>query len=251
MRGAHILPGCCSWVSPGAFVACRWGEAVRVGSGETQLPAPVMSTLRLVEVMSWLQATAGHSDLKLPKEVCRGQHEGFTAGKSVGLGARRQGGGSGRFWSGTGSACCRCLESLCSLPFPAIELLPSPSPASRPFLSHHPALSLSHHVILPGQDSLVVKALEAECLGSYLAPSLPAHLALGTQCCVPVLSFEVSSCFTLAEVTWLPTTGALGVSMQEVWSLPALPGLRSCHLLLTAPCTYQIKDHFLSQASCA
>lgn len=186
VRRARILPGRCSPVSPGAFVACRWGEAVRVGLGDTQLPAPIMSALSLVEVMSWLQATAGHSscsDQKPPEEACRGPHEGFIAGKSSGLRAHGQV-GLGCFWSGTGSGCCRCLESLCSLPFPAIELLPSPSLASRTFLSHRPALSLSHHVIL-GQDASWLRLWGLSAWALLSAPSLPARLALGTRCCAP------------------------------------------------------------------
>lgn len=67
----------------------------------------------------------------------------------------------------------------------------------------------------------MVKALGAECLGSSLGPVSARPPGFGHAVLCSVRSFEMSSCFTLAEVTWLPAASALAVSTQKVWSLPA------------------------------
>lgn len=73
-------------------------------------------------------------------------------------------------------------------------------------------------------------------MGSYLSliSDTRPHLKVGS--------------YVTALLNWHDLTVARGTSTQEMWFLPALLRLLwSCCLLLTAPCTYQVKEPLLSQ----
>lgn len=128
-------------VSPGALVFPPAGGEMQSGQllGEMHLPTPVTSALSLVDMMSWLQATVGHSsysDQKPLEEVCHGWHRGLNAGQRVRFAAIDRSLG----WAILVTVAEDGVEGLCSLPFPATKLLLSPSLAPRTFLDKvHPA----------------------------------------------------------------------------------------------------------------
>lgn len=129
----------------------------------------------------------------------------------------------------------RCLESL-FLPFSSNRASSLPVSGFQNLL----ILSVCAQSFSPrnapraGQRSLVVEAVEAECLGSCLGPvpARPPGFGHTVLCSRALIRNELVHASRSPSFR-VPTTSALGASKREVWSSPALPGVVCAGHLLT------------------
>lgn len=129
----------------------------------------------------------------------------------------------------------RCLESL-FLPFSSnrASSLPVSGFQNLLILSVCPQSFSPRNAPRAGQRSLVVEAVEAECLGSCLGPvpARPPGFGHTVLCSRALIRNELVHASRSPSFR-VPTTSALGASKREVWSSPALPGVVCAGHLLT------------------